>query len=54
MTGVQTCALPIYLAEDLAEAKDQLAARPDIAANLKKKLDAWEIDVRAPRLKDFA
>jgi arylsulfatase A-like enzyme len=42
------------LADDLAEAKDQLAARPDIAADLKHKLDAWEIDVRAQRLKDFA
>lgn len=41
------------LADDEAEAKDLLAARPEITAHLKKKLDAWEMDVRAPRLKDF-
>jgi len=42
------------LAEDPAEAKDLLTARPEIAGELKKKLEAWEIEVRAPRLRDFA
>ncbi len=42
------------LADDPSEAKDLLSARPEIAADLKKKLADWELDVRAPRLKDFA
>jgi N-acetylgalactosamine-6-sulfatase len=41
------------LAEDPGETRDLLAARPEIAAELKKKLAAWEEDVRAPRLRDF-
>ncbi len=41
------------LAEDPGEAKDLLAARPEIAADLKKKLAAWEVEVQAPRLRDF-
>ena len=41
------------LAEDPGEARDLLRERPEIAADLKKKLAAWELDVRAPRLKDF-
>lgn len=41
------------LADDPGESKDLLAAHPDIAADLKKKLAAWEEDVRAPRLRDY-
>jgi N-acetylgalactosamine-6-sulfatase len=41
------------LADDPAEAKDLLRDRPEIAADLRKKLAAWEEDVRAPRLRDF-
>jgi arylsulfatase A-like enzyme len=41
------------LADDDAEAKDVLRERPEIGADLKKKLAAWEVDVRAPRLRDF-
>jgi hypothetical protein len=41
------------LAEDPAESKDVLKEQKEIAADLKKKLAAWEEDVRAPRLRDF-
>jgi arylsulfatase A len=41
------------LAEDVAESKDRMSDKPVIAADLKKKLAAWELDVRAPRLKDY-
>jgi arylsulfatase A-like enzyme len=41
------------LADDPSESKDLLAARPEIAADLRKKLAAWEEDVQAPRLRDF-
>lgn len=41
------------LAEDPDESKDLLGQRPEIAADLRKKLVAWEVDVRAPRLRDF-
>ena len=41
------------LAGDPGESADLLAQRPEVAADLKKKLAAWEIDVRAPRLRDF-
>jgi arylsulfatase A-like enzyme len=42
------------LAEDPGESKDLLGQRPEIAADLKKKLADWETDVRAPRLRDFS
>lgn len=38
------------LAHDPAEQHDHMAARPEIAAKLRKKLDEWEQEVRAPRL----
>ena len=41
------------LAEDAAEAKDLLVERPAVVEDLKKKLAAWEMDVRAPRLREF-
>jgi N-acetylgalactosamine-6-sulfatase len=41
------------LAQDESESKDLLAAQPQIAADLRKKVAAWEMDVRAPRLRDF-
>ena len=41
------------LAEDPGESKDLLAARPEIAADLGKKLAAWEVEVQAPRLRDY-
>jgi arylsulfatase A-like enzyme len=41
------------LAEDPGETKDLLAERAELAAELKKTLAAWELDVRAPRLRDF-
>ncbi len=43
------------LAQDEAEseAKDALASQPQIAADLRKKVAAWETEVRAPRLRDF-
>ena len=41
------------LASDPAEPRDLLKERGEIAADLKQKLAAWELDVRAPRLKDF-
>jgi arylsulfatase A-like enzyme len=41
------------LADDPAEAKDLLRDKPRIVADLKKKLVDWEVEVRAPRLKDF-
>ena len=33
-----------------AEQRNQLAAQPGIADGLRRKLDQWERDVRAPRL----
>ena len=42
------------LADDPAETRDLLGQRPEIATDLKKKLAAWEMDVRAPRLRDFS
>jgi arylsulfatase A len=41
------------LADDPGESKDLLQARPEITADLKAKVAAWEVDVRAPRLRDF-
>jgi hypothetical protein len=41
------------LSADEGEQKDLLAAEPARAAELRKKLAAWEAEVRAPRLKDF-
>jgi arylsulfatase A len=42
------------LADDPGEVRDVLASHPDIVAELRRKLEAWEVDVRAPRLKEFA
>ena len=42
------------LAGDPGESTDLLRQRPEIAADLKKKLAAWETDVQAPRLRDFS
>jgi hypothetical protein len=42
------------LAGDPGESTDVLRQRPEIAADLRKKLSAWETDVRAPRLRDFS
>ena len=41
------------LADDPGEAKDQLRGQPKITADLRAKVAAWEVDVRAPRLRDF-
>jgi N-acetylgalactosamine-6-sulfatase len=41
------------LADDPGEAKDLLKQQPEIAVDLRAKLAAWEVDVRAPRLRDF-
>ena len=38
------------LADDPGEQRNQLAAQPGIADGLRRKLDQWERDVRAPRL----
>ena len=42
------------LAEDPGESRDLLTQQPGTAADLKRKLAAWEEDVRASRLRDFA
>jgi len=41
------------LARDPGEKTDLLATKPEIAKDLRAELDRWEIDVRAPRLRDF-
>jgi arylsulfatase A-like enzyme len=41
------------LNEDPGESRNLLTERPEIAADLRKKLAEWEKDVRAPRLRDF-
>jgi arylsulfatase A-like enzyme len=41
------------LAEDPSEQKDLLAANAERAAGLRLKLEAWEKEVRAPRLKEY-
>jgi len=41
------------LADDPGESTDLVRQRPEIAADLKKKLVEWEADVQAPRLRDF-
>lgn len=43
----------INLAEDPGEKNDLLAALPAKAEELEAKLAAWELDVRAPRLRQF-
>ena len=42
------------LTDDPAEARDMLPERRQLAADLKKKLADWAMDVRAPRLKGFS
>lgn len=41
------------IAADFKESNNLLEAKPDIVADLKAKLAAWEEDVKAPRLRDF-
>jgi len=41
------------LARDPGEKTDLLAMKPEIAKDLRAELDRWEVDVRAPRLRDF-
>lgn len=41
------------LAEDVAEANDLLAARPEVARDLEARLGRWEREVRSPRLRGF-
>jgi len=42
-----------HLGRDPQEQNNLLAQEPAVAAGLRKKLAAWEQDVRAPRLKEF-
>jgi arylsulfatase A-like enzyme len=41
------------LTGDAGEQKSVLAARPEIAADLKRRLEAWEKQVVSPRLREF-
>ena len=41
------------LASDPGESNDLLKEQPIVAASLKEKLARWEVDVKAPRLREF-
>ncbi|MCW5965283.1 MAG: sulfatase-like hydrolase/transferase [Bryobacterales bacterium] len=41
------------LATDAGETKDLSSAHPEVLADMEAKLRQWELEVRAPRLKDF-
>ena len=66
MTGVQTCALPIYkliefyeddsvelynLRDDIGEKKDLSASMPEKVAELRKMLHSWRAKVDAKMMK---